>query len=549
LLSVTVVTRAAIKGANVRAVADRRLVRGAAVGVAAGVLFLVYWRLSWSASANSDSAAIALQAHDMLAGNWLLGGWRLADVSFYTTEVPQYVLLEAVLGLGAPVVHVAAAMTNVLIVVLVALLAAGPAGRAPGRVRAARAVLAAAIACSPQASTALITLLGPDHTGTVIPVLAVWLLIDRAPRRWWVPVVAGAAMAVVMVADQVVLLTVVGPLVLTALVRFPFRRDRYELWLALAAGLAACLGLMLTRLIGWAGGFQVFPVSTRTMPLSALPRDSWNTVQAVLELFGANVVERQPPLAAALTWLHLAGVLLALAGVAVAVTRMTRSRSIVVPGIAVAIGAELAAFLASVHSSNLAGIREIVAVMPLGAVLAGRTLAGPLLRWAGTLRGAGAPSQAGTAGTSRLRVAAVAVALVLGAGYAGTLVWDATRPSVPSANQALAGWLEARHLTSGLAAYWQAGSVTLDTGGRVHVASVGIDGRGAVTASNWETRAADYNPARNDATFLIAGGPLADVPLPGLAAAAIRTFGRPAKIERYGEYLILSWRGNLLAKL
>jgi hypothetical protein len=53
----------------------------------------------------------------MLHGNLLLRGWHLSDVSFYTTELPEYMLVEAVHGLGAGVVHAGAALTYTLLVV------------------------------------------------------------------------------------------------------------------------------------------------------------------------------------------------------------------------------------------------------------------------------------------------------------------------------------------------------------------------------------------------------------------------------------------------
>ena len=45
----------------------------------------------------------------MLHGNPLLRGWRLSDVSFYTTELPEYMLVELVKGIRPDVVHVAGA--------------------------------------------------------------------------------------------------------------------------------------------------------------------------------------------------------------------------------------------------------------------------------------------------------------------------------------------------------------------------------------------------------------------------------------------------------
>ncbi len=103
----------------------------------------------------------------------------MSDVSFYTTELPQYALIEAVGGLGPWVVHAAAAMTYTLLV----LLAAGWPGAGAWRGRLARALLAAGLMLSPQLTATYILLLSPDHTGTAVPLLAVWLLIDRARLR------------------------------------------------------------------------------------------------------------------------------------------------------------------------------------------------------------------------------------------------------------------------------------------------------------------------------------------------------------------------------
>lgn len=86
-----------------------------ACGLVSVVLFAAYIRLSWTAPVNSDGAANVLQAYDMLHGNVLLHGWWLSNVSFYSTELPQYVLLEALLGAVPAVIHVAAAMTHTIV--------------------------------------------------------------------------------------------------------------------------------------------------------------------------------------------------------------------------------------------------------------------------------------------------------------------------------------------------------------------------------------------------------------------------------------------------
>src|SRR6202022_3594854 len=72
--------------------------RAGLVVLAAAVLFFCYWRQSQTASVSSDGAGNVLQAWDMLHGNLLLHNWWVSDVSFYTTELPQYMLIEALAG-------------------------------------------------------------------------------------------------------------------------------------------------------------------------------------------------------------------------------------------------------------------------------------------------------------------------------------------------------------------------------------------------------------------------------------------------------------------
>ena len=152
--------------------------------------FACYLRLSRTRAVNSDGASQALQAWDMLHGNLLLHGWTLGDVSYYTTEVPQYMLVEFLRGLNQDVVHVAAAMTYTLAVLLAALLAKGT---STGRQAVVRVLITAGIMLAPQlASGVNILLSSPDHIGTSVPVMAVWLILDHARPRWYIPVIAGA---------------------------------------------------------------------------------------------------------------------------------------------------------------------------------------------------------------------------------------------------------------------------------------------------------------------------------------------------------------------
>jgi hypothetical protein len=182
----------------------------AAWGLGLVVAFAANLRLSQTNATNSDGASQALQAWDMLHGNPLLRGWWVTDVSFYTTELPQYAAIELVRGLSADVMHVAGAMTYTLLAATAAFLAKG---RATGPAGVTRALLAAGIMLAPQLGAGTQTLLlSPDHTGTGVPVLLGWLLIDRAPARWYVPAAVWLGLALTAIADAMTLFIAVIPL-------------------------------------------------------------------------------------------------------------------------------------------------------------------------------------------------------------------------------------------------------------------------------------------------------------------------------------------------
>jgi hypothetical protein len=62
-------------------------------------------------------------------------------------------------------------------------------------------------------------LLTPDHLGSTVPLLLVWLVVDRCRPRWYVPVAAGILLAWGLVADPLLEVTGVAPLVLVCAIR------------------------------------------------------------------------------------------------------------------------------------------------------------------------------------------------------------------------------------------------------------------------------------------------------------------------------------------
>jgi hypothetical protein len=287
-------------------------------------------------------------------------------------------------------------------------------------------------------------------------------------------------------------------------------------------------------------------------PLQLLWTHIWLTGWGILELYGANFTGVSGWLATLFAVAHLAGLALGVAGFAVALRRFLLPRAdpdLVDSVLAVAIACNLAFYILSIEPGTILGTgynaREIAAVLPLGAVLAGRVIGPKLTGRQGRQRREGPE-------TPRVRSEYSALLLLSAvlACYAAALGYGAAQPAVPPRNAVLASWLTAHHLRYGLAGA-VANITTVDSGGRAELAVVAVSG-GQVRARLYQSKLPAYDPRLHYANFLVADAP-ADgagyapehIPVP----VALSTFGPPARVYHFHGYTVMVWDVNLLTRL
>jgi hypothetical protein len=569
-----------------RAVMRRRMLGSAALGAAVVLLFVAYLRVSRTYTENSDSANILLMSWDMLHGNLLLHGWYLSDVSFYPTELPQYAMLEGLIGLHAGTAHVAAAMTYTLVVLLAVLLARG---RTSGRPVVGRAwppmALTAGLMIAPQLGVgAFVLLLSVGHIGTAVPLMLTWLVIDRGQGVWGAgktfprgvrgdgspreeerggsgggrpplvnAVIVGLLLTWVLVADPLVLVIGIVPLVAVCAMRViravsaarPGERGAalqarwYEVSLAAAAILAYGLAALVNRLLRAGGGFVVHPLGYHLAPVHTWPKHAWVTGQGLLALFGAK--PQGPAAEMAFAVLHLAGVAL----VAWAMWRVARHfvtwpdliGQILLVAMVLNVLAYVPSTLANATDLNA---REFAVVLPFGAVLAGRVLARELAQpLATSWRG----SEAGLLGWLRGARWRAGLASALAVGYLASLGYAAAQPATPPANAQLAAFLAEHHLTDGISGYWLSSIVTVGSDGAVTVRAV----QPSLRPYLWEAKGSWYDPGSQRATFLVTDSQAGFFNHWQPSASVLAAFGPPVRTYHVGPYTVLVWNANLLA--
>jgi hypothetical protein len=512
------------------------------------VLFDAYLHLSKTYQENSDEANILLMANDMLHGNVLLHDWSASDVPFITTELPQIALLVWMFGLHLNTAHIAAAMTYTLVVAVAMLLAKG---KARGWPAVARMALALGIMLAPQPGVGIFVLIfSVGHIGTSVPVMLTWLVLDRFGRKWWVPLIVAVLLGWAWIADPLVLVVAVLPLLAVCLVRVisalaagakrggkrglrAAALDRwFEVWLAAAAGIGYLITWGAGQFIAAHAGYTQQGVPYK-FNWPQLFMQSRIVLHGLLEMFGAYFVPWVDPyiqwpiaqpgmsgLDQAIALTHLVGVIFAVWGAcAIARRFFFRDADIVSQLLLAGIVANIAAYVPSTLGHHTAlNAREYAPVLPFAAVLAARMIGdrlvkGPVVtvrlpRFLRPPRVARAATQAADATkppdprprrTVRLRLVAIPLVALLG-WYSFGLFRQADTPAAPEPLTNVAAFLEANHLTYGIGGYWESSVITVETGGAVTIRAVTP---ACLQPYEWESKSDWYDPKQHVANFIL----------------------------------------------
>ena len=146
---------------------------------------------------------------------------------------------------------------------------------------------------------------------------------------------------------------------------------------------------------------------------------------------------------------------------------------------------------------------------------------------------------------SAARMAAACVLVAAGIGYLANLGYSASQRSNPAVNQALADWLVAHHLTSGVSGYWDANVTALASGGEVRMAPVTF---GASYGYLWEARPAWFDPMDSSANFVIAHTRQLGAGYVYMNTA-VDWFGKPAQTYYFDGTVVLVYYRNLLSNV
>ncbi len=489
-------------------------------------LFAFYLRVSLTGHVTSDGANNALQAWDMLHGHLLLHGWIIGDATYYTFELPVLALTEIFFGLRDLTSHVGSALTYLIVTVSAAAVAL-PGSRGLARVARCAVVIVVMTAMVHAGGYVAYLLLGPpDHTGTSAFLLVAFLLIDRLSARWYTPPLLLAILCAGQIGDATVRYVAVPAILLVCAYRVLAARKILTADTAILLAAAASLPLtaLIRAVMKHLGGFAMVAPRIRISPTAEWQHHVALSLVAIRNLFG-DISGHSAVLGGVGTAFGLICLLATASGIVRVVwTWRTASRSeqLLCIGIVINVGAYVISTI-PIRSNPY----EVVAVLPFGAVLAARACV---------------PARIVGAWRARMAIAGAALAALL------PLTAAATVPPAVLPAASVAAWLKAHGLTYGIAGYWDASAVTVQSSDQVQVRAVVIKAGNKVAPYVapylWEEKSSWYDPSQHDATFVIGNKGGYYFPF-----QFEQCFGRPAATYRVAGRVILIYKRNLLKEL
>jgi hypothetical protein len=337
-----------------------------------------------------------------------------------------------------------------------------------------------------------------------------------------VPPLIGILLTWVIIGDRLAITIGVVPLVAVCCyraLRGPAGDRWFQLMVATSALISVGLAALVVSELATHGGYTTLPLNMHLASSAVMPRNIRLTITAVFSLYGADVLGRPFGVQVLFAALHLAG--LGLAGWALfrAIRRFGSCDEPLVQVLAVAIVVNVAAFLFSTLPYTTWDTRQVVSILPFGAVLAGRLLTADLLRF-------------------RLAPALT----VLLAGYLAALGYGMAQPAAPAHGQNLADWLIAHNLDYGFGVYDEGNITTLASGGQVQLRVLSWQPDGPVPRI-YQSKASWFSPGHY-ANFVVntaLDGPPSVIPYRMILSA----FGAPARTYQYQGYTIYVWNKNL----
>lgn len=475
------------------------------------VMFLYYLFHAIQVPTNSDYASIILEAKSIYEGNIFLSGWNLSTVSFYTTEIPLYVLGMMMFGYTPRLLYIIPSITY-LITVLAAMWLVYDGKRIKG------AILTLCFVGIPIGLMGVLALVGPVHIGAIALCFICFKLIQDVERKKILYLYFGILFCWILIGDPIALWIVGLPIVLLGAYRMIINHSQWrkEVILPLIVFLAVVLSKIVLKTIEYFGGFVV-PGTGQVMfaNIENLGRNTYFAILGILELFNANFFGR--PLGSLETVfliIHFIGLIFVFYVFAKYLFKILKNKHIsyIDQLLVVSISITIVAYIFSNLNMGMGTTRYLIPAIFLITVLAGKWLNS--FEWS----------------LNKNIIFSVVMAI-----FALTMISPLSFSRDTDKLVRLQTYLKSEGLTYGYGTFWLSAPITLYSNDSVKVRQVLANSDEKIAPYFWLSEQKWYDSSANFIIYDSTNWGQVN------KSTAINTFGKPMKELQFEDVHILVW--------
>jgi hypothetical protein len=485
------------------------------------VLFAFYLAVALAVPYTSDHASIFLEARSIIANNFLLKGWTLSTVSYFTTEIPFYILGILIFGNTDKVIYLVSAANYALLALLIISYSSITQA---GRIVPARLIISTVFSLFIAYLVSTWGFLSPNHAvGFAYCLCSLYFLrAGAAPASKTRLLFSGIFLLLAFTGDTFTIYTWGIPVCLVLFFRSfakEYRNVCIKLLVITLAAIAIAEGLL--HLITASGGFTVPGLLIKYVDYSNIPQNLYLFFIGLFDLFSVNFFGKTVlSFDSGLNLVHLLGLVVFIAALVWAIKSFGR-QSIIKQILTVTILLNLAAYLFSnMPVPDRSTVRYLMPALEFGIILITDYLSD--INW-----------------YRAKPVLVILVCIVIGASAIPPMA--RSRTSLPVAS--LDTFLVDHHLVNGYGPYWLASITTVHTQGVVTIRPVISPNDDYIqpfywlAENDWFTSPATFLAFDRNNSFNISSD------------TAIKTFGKPDNTYKVDNYTVLVWNKNITPEL
>lgn len=474
------------------------------------LISLLYYGLALKSNLHSDSTNLLLLANDITKGNIFLQDWFLVNKSFYTSDIPFYVIGILIFGFSHYLMYIVPAIIYALVATLSSWISYIQSGRS-----LKSALVTFVIIGIPGLYTSNLVLIGGSHTGTLFFVLVSFICAEFIYRNFqfiWLYVLFTVSLSLSLIGNDFSLWFAVIPLCLVITLRIIYSKEQMKiniriLILTIVSFIAS---RMFNVFIEQVNGFVVPGKNSLSfVEYVGVPKNLSMFLQSLLGIFDADFFGKSISLESLGNIVHLTSIIL----IILTFTYFTKnyfkintmSQIYFVSSIVVVFE-----FLLSTMPQDMSSGKYLIPLFIFGSILVGKYVEKiniPYKKW---------------------------IVLAFCIVYLLTSITKIDFRGPENSETRLSQFLIDNQLYNGYATYWIAGNINVYSKGKINLASV-VSDESNISPFYWFSNKNFYNQESNFLVYDDSNWGQIN------KDKAIMIFGAPQEIYNVEQFEVLVW--------